>query len=136
MDSSFFISTIYGNMSRSTRNSQDAIYFAPCLTASSLGSTGSSLPATPSQSDVFGTNSSTSAVSATPAQPSTEFLATVVQAVKRALPADQAPVLQANRPWSEVISEHLSDVAFYPYGVSAPFCTRIKIKVSKTGPFC
>ena len=101
-------------MSRSTRNSQDAIYFAPCLTASSLGSTGSSLPATSSQSDVVGTNSSTSAVSATPAQPPAEFLATVVHAVKRALPADQAPVLQANRPWSEVISDHLSDVAFYP----------------------
>ena len=98
-------------MSRSTRNSQDAIYFAPCLTASSLGS---SLPETSSQSDVVGMNRSTLAVSATPAQPSAEFLATVVQAVKRPLPADQAPVLQANRPWSEVISEHLSDVAFYP----------------------
>ena len=80
-------------MPRSTRNSHDAIYFAPCLT-------GSSLPATSSQSDVVGTNSSTSAVSANPAQPSAEFLATVVQAVKRALPVDQAPVLQAKHPWS------------------------------------
>ena len=98
MDSSFFISTIYGNMPRSTRKSQDAIYFAPCLTASSLGSTGSSLPATSSKSDVVGTNSSTSAVSATPAQSPAEFLSTVAHAVNRALPADQAPVLQANRP--------------------------------------
>ena len=33
-----------------------------------------------------------------PDQPSPEFLATVVQAVKQALAADQAPVSQVNRP--------------------------------------
>ena len=33
-------------------------------------------------------------------RPSPEFLATVVHAVKLAFPADQAPVLQANPPWS------------------------------------
>ena len=72
-------------MSRSTRNSQDAACFAPCSTASSPGSTGLSSPATSSQSDVVGANSSTVAVTATLEQPSPEFHATVMQAVKQAL---------------------------------------------------
>ena len=76
-------------MSRRTRNSQDAAYFAPSSTASSLGSTGSSSSATLSESDVVGANSSTVAVTATPNQPSPEFLA---------LAAEQVPVVQVNRP--------------------------------------
>ena len=72
------------------------MYFAPCSTASSLGSMGSSLPATLSQSDVVGVTSFTSAVSAIPDRPSPELLATLVQAIKQALAAEQAPVLQAN----------------------------------------
>ena len=85
-------------MSRSTRNSQDAAYFAPCSTTSSHGSTGSSSPVPLSQSDVVGANSSTVAVTSALDQPSPEFLATVVQAVKQALAADQAPVSQVTRP--------------------------------------
>ena len=89
---------VYGSMSCSSCSSSDAVYFMPYSTASSLGLTGSSLLATFSQSAVVGANSLTSVASATPNQPSPEFLATVVQAVKQALVAKQAPVLQANRP--------------------------------------
>ena len=76
----------------------------PYLTASSLGLMGFS-PGQFSQSAVVGANSSTSVVSATPNQPSPEFLATVVQAVKQALFAKQAPVLQANHPGSSGLAE-------------------------------
>ena len=48
--------------------------------------------------EVVGANSFTVAVTSAPDQPSPEFLATVVQAVKQALAADQAPVSQVNRP--------------------------------------
>ena len=59
---------------------------------SSLSSTGSSSPVTLSQSEVVG---SSVAVITTTKQPSPEFLATVVQAVKQALAAEhvQASVL-------------------------------------------
>ena len=87
-------------MSRSTRNSQDAAYFVPCSMASSHGSTGSSSPVPLSQSDVVGANSSTVAVTSAPDQPSPEFLATVVQAVKQALAADQAPVFPSKSSWN------------------------------------
>jgi len=63
----------------STSNIQDAAYFVPCSTASSLGSTGLSSLVTLSKSDVVGVNSSTVAVSTIPEQPSPEFLAIVVQ---------------------------------------------------------
>ena len=96
---------VYGSMSCSSCSSSDAVYFMPYSTASSLGLTGSSLLATFSQSAVVGANSSTSVASATPNQPSPEFLATVVQAVKQALVAKQAPVLQANRPGTSGLAD-------------------------------
>lgn len=58
-----------------------------------------------SQSDVAGANNSTSVVSATSNQPSPEFLATKVQAVKQALTAEQVPVLQANCPGNSGLTD-------------------------------
>ena len=79
--------------SRSTRNSQDAAFFATSATDSSSASAISSHPPVSSSQPVAGsTHNASTAVAGISAQPSPEFLAAVVQAVKASLAAEQASV--------------------------------------------
>ena len=79
--------------SRSTRNSQDAAFFATSATDSSSASAISSHPPVSSSQPVAGsTHNASTAVAGNAAQPSPEFLAAVVQAVKASLATEQASV--------------------------------------------
>ena len=79
--------------SRSSRNSQDAAFFATSATDSSSASAISSHPPVSSSQPVAGsTHNASTAVAGNAAQPSPEFLAAVVQAVKASLAAEQASV--------------------------------------------
>ena len=79
--------------SRSTRNSQDAAFFATSATDSSSASAISShSPVSSSQPLAGSTHNASTAVAGNAAQLSPEFLAAVVQAVKALLAAEQASV--------------------------------------------
>lgn len=79
--------------SRSTRNSQDAAFFATSATDSSSASAISSHhPVSSSQPVAGSTHNASTALAGNAAQPSPEFLAAVVQAVKASLAAEQASV--------------------------------------------
>ena len=78
---------------QSTRNSQDAAFFASSATDSSSASAISSHPPVSSSQPVAGSTYNVSTVVAgNAAQPSPEFLAAVVQAGKALLAAAQASV--------------------------------------------
>ena len=78
---------------RGTRNSQDAAFFTASATDSSSASAISLHPAVSSSQPVAGsTHSASTPVAGNAAQPSPEFLAAVVQAVKASLAKEQASV--------------------------------------------
>ena len=79
--------------SRSSRNSQGAAFFATSATDSSSASGISLHPPVSSSQPITGSmHNASTAVAGNAAQPSPEFLAAMVQAVKASLAAEQASV--------------------------------------------